>query len=185
MADRGFSSPGKPGSAEEASWKRRYLVKLRAVPVVKTLWVHRSSALAFNALVLIWQRNGEQMGKVVDDWGWANRDIRGVAEDSYHRYGKALDGEATENPQHGLRTGFPRTITHEACELLELVWGFDWSAKFRDPMHVQDELTRRRRRWVNFRLLHPSKRRHRLAQLAHMKPREFSRRIKQYEPYPS
>lgn len=183
MRDRGFSEPGPVGSPQEAIWKYDHLVKLQAVPVVKTLWVHRSSAEAFNALILIWQRNGEQMGKVVDDWGFANRAIRFAVEDSYHRYGKALDGEATENPQHALRTGFPINITHEACKLLELIWGYDWSVQFRDPMHVQDELKYRRRRWLAFKLTHPSPRRRKLAKLAHMKPSEFSRRIKKFERY--
>lgn len=184
MIARGFSGPGEPGSAREAEWKRQHLVKALAVPGVKTLWVHRSSVETFNALILILQRNGEDLGRVVDDWGFANRDIRGVpGEGSYHKYAKGVDVEATENPQHQRTTTFPIRITHLMIDesMLDLVWGFDWSPQFRDPMHFQDELTRRRRRWIAFKLTHPSLRRRKLAKLARMKPREFSKRIKQFE----
>lgn len=186
MRSRGFSSPGTPGSTQEREWKRQHLVKALAVPGVKTLWVHRSSVETFNALNLILQRNGARLDRTVDDWGFANRPIRGVpGEDSYHKYAKAEDVDATENPQHTLKTTFPVRITHRAIDAdgLDLVWGHDWSTRFADPMHFQDELTYKRRRRIAFQLTHPSPRRRRMAKLANMKPREFSQRIRQFEPY--
>ena len=186
MKSRGFTGPGKAGSAQEAAWKRAHLVKAQAVPVVKTLWVHRSSVEAFNALNLILQQHGEGLGRVADDWGFSNRFIRGVpGEDSYHKYAKAEDIDATENPQHRLRTTFPVKITHQAIALLKLVWGFDWSVKWADPMHFQDELTYKQRRRIAWLITHPSPRRHKLAKLAKLKPREFTRRIKKFEAYGS
>lgn len=187
MQSRGFSSPGDPGSARESQWKRDYLVKALAVPSVKTLWVHRSSVETFNALILILQRNGAELGRVVDDWGFANRGIRGASSfDSMHKYAKAIDADATENPQHALTTTFPVRITHKAIDedLLDLVWGFDWRQSFRDPMHFEDQLSRRRRRWIAWRITHPTPRSRKLAKLANMKPREFRQRIKRFEKYP-
>jgi hypothetical protein len=184
MLSRGFTGPGKPGSAQESEWKRKHLTKALAVPVVKTLWVHRTSVETFNALNLFLQRNGAQLGQKVDDWGFANRPIRNSDEDSMHKYAKAEDLDATENPQRTLSTTFPVGKTTKACQLLELNWGHLWSPAWKDPMHFQDDLSRSRRRWINAQLLMPSPRRKAMAELCNMKPGEFSKRIKQWEWYP-
>jgi hypothetical protein len=184
MLSRGFTGPGKPGSAQESEWKRKHLTKALAVPVVKTLWVHRTSVETFNALNLFLQRNGAQLGQKVDDWGLANRPIRNSDEDSMHKYAKAEDLDALENPQHTTTTTFPRGRTNEVCDRLELVWGLNFNAPWQDPMHFEDRLSKGRRRWIAFQLTHPSPRRRKLAALCNMKPGEFSKRIKQWEWYP-
>lgn len=93
----GYPHPGEPGSKREYNWKIKYLRKCTAVRSVKTLWVHRSVRVQFNALTLFLQRNGAKLGERVDDWGWANRQIAGTLEYSYHRWALAADIDALEN----------------------------------------------------------------------------------------
>lgn len=187
MLARGYASPGSPGSAQERVWKQRNLVKLTAVPSVKTLWVNRNVAETFNALNLVLQHHGAKLGENVDDWGFANRSIRdsggGASNDSYHRWALALDDDATENRQHTSTTSFPVHITDEACKLLGLTWGLHFNPPWQDPMHFEDHLTRLRRRWLASRLLVPTKRSRRLAALAQMSVQEFCRRVKSFERY--
>jgi len=186
----GWGFPGNPGTAEEAEWKRRNLRRALAVPVVKTLWVHRTAVVAFNALNLYLQRSGAKLGQQVDDWGYANRDVRGFAGvKSYHAWGLAEDLDATEHPLGRRQTTFADNQAETAevrtvCRLLGLRWGFDYQTR-PDPMHFEVVVSRARAAWIRSRLVKPTRRSRRLARLAEVDVRDFCRRVKQHEPYPT
>jgi len=175
----GWSGPGAPGSSQEAAWKAAHLVKADSVPVVKTVWVHRGILPMTNALMLFLQKNGAKLGQKVDDWGYANRAIRNAkpTDDSYHKYGRAIDLDATENPQHTRKTTFPISDTNEVCKLLGFDWGFNFNDPWKDPMHFQWAKSRLRAKYIRSRLRKPTKRSRRLAALCGMPVKDFLARI--------
>jgi hypothetical protein len=174
----GWPSPGSPGSSQEAAFRDKYLVRMNAVPVVKTLWVHRAVRVHFNALCLFMQKNGEKLGEKVDDWGFANRDIRGFAGiKSYHAFALAGDLEALENVLGIRATTFPIKKTREVAKLLGMKWGYDYQGR-PDPMHFEFTGSRARARWIKSRLVKPTKRSRRLAELCNMDVKDFCNRIK-------
>lgn len=190
QAALGYPGPGDPGSPRESGWKRRNLRKALAVPSVKTLWVHRSAVVAFNALNLYLQRNGAKLGQTVDDWGFANRDIRGYAGvKSYHAWGLAEDLDATEHPLGRRQTTFADDQDEIAevravCKALGLRWGYDYTQR-PDPMHFEQVVSRARAWGIRRRLVKPTRKSRRLARLAGMDVRDFCARVRQHEPYPS
>lgn len=184
------AGPGRPGSAEEAEWKRRHLVKATALRSVKTLWVHEATVVSVNALNLYLQGKGARLGETVDDWGFANRPVRGfVGVWSYHRWGLAEDLDATEHPLGQRRTTFADNQAEIAeiravCKLLGLRWGYDYRDR-PDPMHFEVTVSRARARFIRSRLVKPTRRSRRLAALAGLDVRDFCRRVRQSEAYPS
>lgn len=173
----GWNSPGEPGSLQEARFRQNYLTKMDAVPVVKTLWIHKAVRVHFNVLCLFLQRNGEKLGEKVDDWGFANRPIRGSTVDSYHRFALAGDVEALENVMGIRRTTFPVTKTRRVAKLVGLTWGYDFSGR-PDPMHFEFRGSKTRARWLRWRLTHKTKRSRELAKLCDMSMETFIERIK-------
>lgn len=175
----GFVSPGPPLSEAEALWRAKHLRKVEAVPVVKTLWVHKSVLSVMGALVLFLQRDGNGLGERVDDWGFANRDIRGFpGSKSYHAWGLAIDVDATENPMGVRNTSFlHRARVRRVCALLGLRWGLDYSGR-PDAMHFEFTGSRARARWLRSRLTKPTRRSRELARLCGLDVHEFIRRIK-------
>jgi hypothetical protein len=162
----GWTNPGVPKSDTERKWKEANLVKATGVPVVKTLWVNKEVVLIFNALNVVLQETGARLGQHVDDWGFANRDIRGFAgQKSYHSWGLAEDLDATENPMGERATTFPTWRTHRVCKLLGLKWGYDYT-KRPDPMHFEFTQSKIRARFISKRLTHSTKRTRALAKLA-------------------
>lgn len=72
-----------------------------------------------------------------DDWGYANRDVRGVTGSrSYHAWGLAVDVNATENVLGKRVTTFPLAATRALAADLGLRWGLDYSGR-PDPMHFE------------------------------------------------
>lgn len=185
-----YISPGSPGSSWETNWKRRFLVKALATKNVKTLWVHRSIIHQVNALCLYLNANGAKLGEKVDDWGFANRDVRAVpGVKSYHAWGLAVDLDATENPMGVRRTSFAKTQKdrdeiRQVCKWLGFRWGLDYESR-PDPMHFESLVSRRRAKWIGAQLGLPTWRTRKLAKLCGMKTREFIKRVKQYEDYPA
>lgn len=182
--------PGRPGSAEEAEWKRRNLRKALAVRTVKTLWVHKDTVAHQNALSLYLQRNGAKLGEKVDDWGFANRPVRGYASIwSYHKWALGVDRDATEHPLGLRHTTFADSKAEiaevrEVHKLLGMRWGYDYRER-PDPMHSEVTVSRARARYIRSRLVKPTKRSKRLASLCGMPVGEFCQRIRASQPYPS
>lgn len=75
-------------------------------------------------------------GKILDDWGYANRNIRGATSKSYHSWGLAIDLNATSNPMGVNKTSFPVDATRALCRKYKLRWGYDYSGR-KDAMHFE------------------------------------------------
>lgn len=184
----GYNSPGDPGSEQERKWKARNLVKATAVKPVKTLWVHRTVYVQMNALCVYLQANGAKLGENVDDWGFANRDIRGYpGTKSYHSWALAIDLDATENPLGRRKTSFARTAVdieevRQVCNWLGLRWGLDYSGR-PDAMHFESIVSRVRAFFIKKQLMKPTWRSRRLAKLCDMDVHNFVNRISRMEPY--
>lgn len=77
------------------------------------------------------------LDKTRDDWGYANRDIRGGTSKSYHAWGLALDVNATINPMGPRATKFPETATRALAHKYGLRWGLDYKGARKDAMHFE------------------------------------------------
>lgn len=104
--DRGWGWPGAPGSAEE----RRYRQNITTIEVAGIrLAVRKEVAPIFVGFIKDMVTAGYRFDEVRDDWGWANRDIRGrPGVKSNHAWGLAVDLNATRNPMGSRRTEFDR-----------------------------------------------------------------------------
>lgn len=173
----GWTNPGVPSSTSEATWKTANLVKVDSLPGVKTVWVNRRVRVVFNALLLVLQASGAKLAKNVDDWGFANRPIRGSTSSSYHRFGLAVDLDATENPMGPHRTTFSTAVARRAVHLLGLRWGYDYEGTRKDAMHFEFCGSAIRAAYLTRRLRKPTKRSRALAELAGMDVAEFVGRI--------
>jgi hypothetical protein len=181
----GYSSPGDPGSVQEQAWKEKNLKKALAISTVKTLWVHKSVVVQFNALNLFLNRAMDAgLGEKIDDWGFANRDIRGFSGiKSYHAFALAEDLDATEHPLGQRQTTFAdnqkeRELIRKVCSLLGMRWGFDYENR-PDPMHFEHVFSRARARFIRSRLIKPTKRSRKLAELCKMDVADFCKRVRQ------
>lgn len=181
----GWRSPGSPGSLQESAWKAKYLVRAEAIHSVKTLLLHRAVVVHFNALNLYLQKNGAKLGEKVDDWGWANRDIRGFSgTKSYHAWALAEDLDATEHPLGQRHTTFAdnereRNEIRLVCKLLGLRWGYDYSGR-PDPMHFEFIKSFLRARRIRRKLVKPTRKSRRLAELCNLDVDDFCRRVRKY-----
>ena len=77
------------------------------------------------------------LDKTRDDWGYANRTVRGSTSKSYHAWGLALDVNATINPMGPRATKFPETPTRALAHKYGLRWGLDYLGKRKDAMHFE------------------------------------------------
>lgn len=111
------------------------------IPSGGVLPVHRRIAPIINYIVQEIERRGYRIGKVRDDWGYANRPIRGTRTPSNHSWGLAVDIDATAYPQ-GQRTRRPSQWMVD----LFRHWGFDWGGTWghADPMHFEFDGTPQR-----------------------------------------
>lgn len=81
------------------------------------------------------------VGKVLDDWGWAYRPVRGQTVDlSNHSGGLAVDLDATEHPRGKDGTFAPAQVAkiHRRMRLVYrnvLRWGQDYQHSPKDGMH--------------------------------------------------
>lgn len=130
LAEWGFGDPDAPGYASEN------IETFTAGGI--TLTAHKSLVPIFTALVEGIEETGYELEKGIrDDWGYANRDIRGVpGVKSWHSVGGAIDLDATKNPMGVKKTTFPVRKTQRLVKDLGLVWGYNWTSR-PDPMHFE------------------------------------------------
>ena len=99
--------------------------------------VHREIAPIIEHLVNEVERRGyllHRPGQVRDDWGYANRPIRGRRAPSNHSWGLAIDIDATQFPL-GSRKRLPEWIV-ELFKAHGFEYGGDWRRR-PDPMHFE------------------------------------------------
>ena len=102
----------------------------------QTVQVHREIAPIVQFLFDEIERRGyliHKPGQIKDDWGYANRPIRGRNVASNHSWGLAFDIDATQYPM-GTRRNPPRWIV-DLIEAYGFEWGGRWSRS--DPMHFE------------------------------------------------
>lgn len=104
----------------------------------RTFRVRREAAPLFQALVILLGKAGVDIDRgVLDDWSYANRDIRGYpGYKSYHAWGLAIDVDATKNALGSHTTSFPIAATQRAARDCSLTWGYNWASR-PDPMHFE------------------------------------------------
>jgi len=131
----GWGNPGGPGSSMEQRWKDANLATLSAAGI--SVPVNRVLVPIFRELIVGLDHLGANLDQRRDDWGFANRDIRGYPGiKSYHAWGLAVDLDATENPMGVRRTTFPITRTRALASRLGLTWGYDFDGR-PDAMHFE------------------------------------------------
>lgn len=134
---RGWGWPGAPGSAEERAYRWAHLTTIVVVGI--RLVVRKEVAGIFNGFLTELAATGYRLDIRADDWGWANRDIRGrPGVKSNHAWGLANDLNAVDNPM----TSDGRVHTDMPPGTAELAarWGLRWGANYTgrvDPMHFE------------------------------------------------
>lgn len=130
LAEWGFGDPDAPGYAAEN------IDTFTAGGI--TLTAHKSLVPIFTALIEGIEETGYEFERGIrDDWGYANRDIRGVpGTKSWHSVGGAIDLDATKNPMGVKKTTFPVRKTQRLAKDLGLTWGYNWTSR-PDPMHFE------------------------------------------------
>lgn len=130
LADWGYGDPDADGYYQD------HIATFTAGGL--TLTCHEGLVPIFTALIEGIEANGYELEKGIrDDWGYANRDIRGVAGvKSWHSVGGAIDLDATKNPMGVKKTTFPIRKTQRLAKDLGLTWGYNWTER-PDPMHFE------------------------------------------------
>lgn len=90
----------------------------------------------------LWHRNVEDLDDVFDDWGYAERPIRGGSDLSNHASGTAVDLNATRHPLatrpednlNGEQIATVRDIIRTTGNVVR--WGGDYRGR-KDPMHFE------------------------------------------------
>lgn len=126
------------GNPDASDFRDRYIRRLDHEGV--TIYCHRVIRPMFRELIENLQQWGADLDKRQDDWGYANRDVRGYpGMKSYHAWGLAIDLDATENPMGQPGTTFPVFRTKVLAEHLGLTWGYIWGQQgYRsDSMHFE------------------------------------------------
>lgn len=141
---RGWGDPDAPG------YRQRNIVTIRAGGIA--LAVHREVAPLFESFCDEIVARGYRLDGVADDWGYANRDVRGrPGVKSNHSWGLAIDINATTNPMtarhpdhanqpghdgRGTHTDMPRWVV-ECAERHGLYWGGNYGSSRADAMHFE------------------------------------------------
>lgn len=130
LADWGFGDPDRDGYYQDN------IATFTAGGI--TLTCHQGLVSIFTALIEGIEATGYELEKGIrDDWGYANRDIRGVpGQKSWHSVGGAIDLDATKNPMGVKKTTFPIRKTQRLAKELGLTWGYNWTTR-PDPMHFE------------------------------------------------
>lgn len=127
---RGWGDPDAPG------YRQKHIVKIRAGG--RDLYVRREVAHLFKGFIDEIVRGGYRIDLgPIDDWGYANRDIRGrPGVKSNHSWGLAVDLNARTNPMGSkLKTDMPRWVVDTAQK-----WGLLWGGTYKtrpDAMHFE------------------------------------------------
>lgn len=128
--ERGWGDPDSPG------YRQKHIVKITAGG--RDLWVRREVAHLFKGFIDEIVRGGYRIDLgPIDDWGYANRDIRGrPGVKSNHSWGLAVDLNARTNPMGSkLKTDMPRWVV-EAGKKWGLLWGGTYKSR-PDAMHYE------------------------------------------------
>lgn len=127
---RGWGDPDSPG------YRQKHIVRITAGG--RDLWVRREVAHLFKGFIdeIVARGYRIDLGGV-DDWGFANRDIRGrPGVKSNHSWGLAVDLNARTNPMG------PKLITDMPAWVVDVAekWGLLWGGAYRtrpDAMHFE------------------------------------------------
>lgn len=137
--ERGWGWPGAPGSDEDRKYRKEHLEWVEAGGV--NLLVRKEVADLFVWFIdeLTGPAYDYALNVRADDWGYANRDVRGApGVKSNHAWGLAVDLNATTNPMTDdgrTHTDLPPGISKLAAKY-GLRWGGDYSRR-KDPMHFE------------------------------------------------
>lgn len=127
---RGWGDPDAPG------YRQKHIVKITAGG--RDLWVRREVARLFQGFIDEIVATGYRIDLgTIDDWGYANRDIRGrPGVKSNHSWGLAVDLNARTNPMGtALKTDMPRWVV-DVAEKWGLLWGGSYNSR-PDAMHFE------------------------------------------------
>ena len=138
---RGWGDPGGPANPKtSAAFHARNIIVVSAGNI--KLAVHKGIAPLVITGIKKCVAIGYTFDKVADDWGYANRYIRGAEARkvlSNHAWGLALDLNATKNPMtsDGKRhTDMPATVV-AIWTSLGFQWGGNYTGSRKDTMHYE------------------------------------------------
>lgn len=136
MQRQGWGDPGDLGSTQALNYASTHLTTLKEAGI--TMRIRKETKPLFHALILLMERAGVDLDKGgLDDWSYANRDIRGYpGSKSMHSWGLAIDLDATKNVLGSEKTSFPILETRKAARACSLDWGYLWTGR-KDPMHFE------------------------------------------------
>jgi len=133
----GWGDPGAAGTAAAAEFRAKHIRTLRVRGIAVPLNADPNIQYLFRVLIVFLDGLGADLDAHADDWGYANRDIRGYpGRKSYHAWGLAFDADALENPLGLRRTTFPVAKTRAVAKRLGMKWGYDYADR-PDPMHFE------------------------------------------------
>lgn len=122
------------GDPDSPTYRARHITAVSAAGI--SVSVRREVAPLFHALIILMGRDYD-LDDVRDDWGYANRDIRGATGSrSYHAWGLAVDLNATRNVLGSSTFQFHRERTSRIATNLSLEWGGNWRTR-PDAMHFE------------------------------------------------
>lgn len=139
MADakaRGWGDPGTPGTASAEAYRKKHIVTIDVGGV--RLSVRREVAPLFAGFIVSIVKQGYDLAKRADDWGYICRYIRGFEAQktlSNHSWGLAIDLNAQDHPLGRRNTGVPRFVVEAAYDH-GLFWGGDYKNRA-DEMHFE------------------------------------------------
>lgn len=149
-SERGWGYPGAPGSTAERTYRRLYITTIEIGGV--RLAVRREVAHLFEGFISELLATGYRLDVNADDWGFANRDIRGrPGVKSNHAWGLAVDLNAIDNPMTGAHPDHAGDSGHDGrgvhtdmpaqTAALAAKWGLTWGANYsgsrKDAMHLE------------------------------------------------
>lgn len=136
-SERGWGWPGAPGSLAERAY-RDHITTVHVAGIA--LVVRKEVAHLFEGFLAELVSTGYRLDVVADDWGFANRDIRGrPGVKSNHAWGLAADVNATTNPMTTdgrVHTDMPAGVSKMAARW-GLRWGGDYTGARKDAMHFE------------------------------------------------
>lgn len=128
------------GDPDHPAFREQHIVTVAGAGV--RLAVNRGAATLFHLLLnacetgLDGKHKPYALNGNADDWGYANRNIRGGHSKSYHAWGLAVDLNATRNPQGSTHGDMPAWLVMYAENVLGMRWGGHFNTT-PDPMHYE------------------------------------------------
>lgn len=140
-AQRGWGDPGAANSSQAAAYRKANIVRLTVGGI--SVSVHKLYApIAKHLLERHIIPTIGAVDKKADDWGYANRCVRGTGPGakkacvkSNHSWGLAVDINATQNAQGRGDGQFPANFGAKVKHLM-VRWGGDYNSTT-DPMHFE------------------------------------------------